>query len=91
MIDLNKDALSLVGNYKEFSIFRGYKMKYVMMTAFGLSLELSKAQADKVLRFGLGNYQDDTYEEGINKQVIFIDGDRWVFEIDIFDETRPLD
>lgn len=66
-------------------------MKYVMITAFGLYLELTKDQADKALRFGLGNYYDETYQEGINKQVIFTDTDRWVYEIDIFDETCPLD
>lgn len=66
-------------------------MKYVMITAFGLSLELSKRQAEKALCFGRDTFEFEIYGEDINQQVIFADGDRWIYEIDIFDETHPLD
>ena len=66
-------------------------MKYFMLTPFGLSLELTKEQADKALCFGRSTFSFETYGEGINKQVIFADFDRWIYEIDIFDETHPLD
>lgn len=67
-------------------------MKYLMITAFGLSLELSKRQAEKAVAFGKNTYEFEEYfSEGINRQYTFADGDRWIYEIDIFDETHPLD
>lgn len=67
-------------------------MKYFMRTAFGLSLELSKGQAEKAVAFGKNTYEFEEYfNEGINGQYTFADGDRWIYEIDIFDETHSLD
>lgn len=66
-------------------------MKYLMLTPFGLSLELTKEQADEALLVGKRKFNFEVYGEGINKQVIFSDFDRWIYEIDIFDETHPLD
>ena len=66
-------------------------MKYVMITAFGLSLELSKRQAEKAIYFGKNTYEFEYFNEGTNRQYTFADGDRWIYEIDIFDETHPLD
>lgn len=66
-------------------------MKYILLLPCGLCLELTKAQASKVLRFGDDTFESEDYGEASNEQIIFADGDRWVFEIDIFDETHPLD
>lgn len=66
-------------------------MKYLLKTAFGLLLELTKDQADKALRFGVNNFAIETYGDAVNNQAIFTDTDRWIYEIDIFDETKPLD
>ena len=67
-------------------------MKYVMITAFGLSLELSKRQAEKAIAFGKNAYEFEEYfDESVNRQYTFADGDRWIYEIDIVDETHPVD
>lgn len=66
-------------------------MKFLMLTSYGLSLELNQDQALKALRFGKSKYDYDIYQEGKNRQYTFADGDRWIYEIDIFDETHSLD
>lgn len=68
-------------------------MKYLLLGPSGLSLEITQEQANKALRYGRRFYQEDFYkdEETGNSQSLFTDGDRWVYEIDIFDETHPLD
>lgn len=66
-------------------------MKCLMLTSYGLALELNQDQALKALRFGKSKYDYDIYQDGHNRQYTFADGDRWIYEIDIFDETHPLD
>lgn len=67
-------------------------MKYILKTPMGLCLELSKRQAEKAVAFGKDTYEYEEYfDESVNRQYTFADGDRWVYEIDIFDETHPLD
>ena len=68
-------------------------MKYILLTPCGLCLELTGQQVYKCITFGKNVYKCDISQddETGNIQALFIDGDRWIYEIDIFDETHPLD
>ena len=67
-------------------------MKYLMITASRLPLALSKRQPEKAVPFGKNAYEFEEYfNDGTNRQYAFADGDRWIFEIDICDETHSLD
>ena len=68
-------------------------MKYILLTPCGLCLELTSRQAYKCITVGKDLYKYDISQddETVNIQALFIDGDRWIYEIDVFDETHPLD